>query len=257
MRMGIGCAATVMVCAAGTAMAAVVPPTVDFETLPASQLPIPREGTVITDQYWGTSGIRFSSQTGARLVVAKAGAPQMAFTGYDGLADTPQPGATVGEYFLTDETADTTPGPFEVEYRWPVQVASAVFMDVNGQEAWKAEAFDAQGQSRGQITIWPTPSTGSAVTWSLDVGSAVITKVKITFVGTAAPEGVTFAFDNFRGSRPVCAADINGDGTVDFGDFLAFTDAFSRSEAVADLTGDGMVTFEDYLAFMTAFDTGC
>lgn len=257
MRM-TGVAAVLMACAATTAMG-MTPPVVDFETMPGQQQATPREGAVVTEQYWSTSGIRFSSQPGSRLVMAKVGAPQAAFAGFEGQPDTPQPGAPVGQYFLTSEGGpDTTPGPYTVEYRHPVQIASGTFMDVTEREAWRAEAFDGQGQSRGQVTIWPTPTQqGAAIGWSLDVGSAVITKVVITFIGTSPAGGVTFAFDNFRGSGAGCAADLNGDGQADFGDYLAFLDAYSRSDLLADVTGDGTVDFSDYLEFMTSYDAGC
>lgn len=242
--------------AVGAALAG-EPPMVDFESVPSKSVPV--EGTVISGEFWTSAGVRFSAAAGQSLVLARAGAPQRAFGGFDGVADAPQPGAQLGQFFLTGDRAGTgaTPGPYEVEYRYPVQVASAVFLDVNGQESWTAEAFDAAGQSRGQVTVWPTQMAGSAVRWTLDVGQPVITKLRITFTGRPGPDGVTFAFDNFRGSGSVCLADLNGDALIDFSDYLDFLDAYERGEAVADLTQDGVVDFGDYLGFLAAYDAGC
>ena len=55
------------------------------------------------------------------------------------------------------------------------------------------------------------------------------------------------------------SADLNGDGNVDFSDFLLFAAAFGKSEGVpgynaaADLDGDGTVAFSDFLIFANAF----
>lgn len=54
-----------------------------------------------------------------------------------------------------------------------------------------------------------------------------------------------------------CPADITGDAGVDFGDFLAFFNAFDTGDLHADITGDGSVEFGDFLAFFNAFDAAC
>jgi sugar lactone lactonase YvrE len=48
-------------------------------------------------------------------------------------------------------------------------------------------------------------------------------------------------------------ADFNGDGTVDFRDFLPFAAAFGTSNTAFDLNGDGTVGFADFLLFSNAF----
>ena len=52
--------------------------------------------------------------------------------------------------------------------------------------------------------------------------------------------------------------DFNGDGRVDFGDFLQFAERFGQSgeeSRVFDLSGDGLVGFEDFLIFAEGFGT--
>ena len=56
---------------------------------------------------------------------------------------------------------------------------------------------------------------------------------------------------------PPCAADFNGDGQVDFFDYLDFVQAFNDEDPSADFNGDGQVDFFDYLDFVQAFDAGC
>ena len=50
--------------------------------------------------------------------------------------------------------------------------------------------------------------------------------------------------------------DANGDGHVDFADFLALASNFGRTGAWedGDFTGNGIVTFEDFLILSANFD---
>ena len=50
------------------------------------------------------------------------------------------------------------------------------------------------------------------------------------------------------------AADFNGDGAVDFADFILFAQAYGSAEVRFDLDGNGTVGFEDFIAFVTAFE---
>jgi hypothetical protein len=54
-----------------------------------------------------------------------------------------------------------------------------------------------------------------------------------------------------------CPADIDGDGEVAFGDFLAFFNGFDTADLSADINGDSNVDFGDFLGFFNALDTGC
>ena len=54
-----------------------------------------------------------------------------------------------------------------------------------------------------------------------------------------------------------CPADFNGDGQIDFFDYLDFVQAFSNEDPGADFNGDGQIDFFDYLDFVAAFDAGC
>lgn len=54
-----------------------------------------------------------------------------------------------------------------------------------------------------------------------------------------------------------CAADCNGDGSLDFTDFLCFQNLFADGDAGADCDGDGRLTVFDFLCFQNAFQAGC
>ena len=59
------------------------------------------------------------------------------------------------------------------------------------------------------------------------------------------------------GGGTCCPADFNGDGTVDFFDYLDFVQAFDAEDPSADFNGDGNIDFFDYLDFVQAFSAGC
>lgn len=54
-----------------------------------------------------------------------------------------------------------------------------------------------------------------------------------------------------------CAADLSGDGVMDFFDVSAFLNAYNGGDSVADFTGDGVFDFFDVSAFLAAFNAGC
>jgi len=56
---------------------------------------------------------------------------------------------------------------------------------------------------------------------------------------------------------PVCRADFNNDGFLDFTDFDAFVVSFELGEAAADFNQDGFLDFTDFDEFVGAFETGC
>lgn len=54
-----------------------------------------------------------------------------------------------------------------------------------------------------------------------------------------------------------CAADITGDGSLDFFDISGFLSAYSAGDLVADFNGDGSFDFFDISAFLGAYSAGC
>ncbi len=54
-----------------------------------------------------------------------------------------------------------------------------------------------------------------------------------------------------------CSADLDGNGTLDLFDFLAFVNLFNAGDPAADCTKDGTFDLFDFLCFVNAFNTGC
>ncbi|MCC6677908.1 MAG: hypothetical protein IT436_12250 [Phycisphaerales bacterium] len=58
-------------------------------------------------------------------------------------------------------------------------------------------------------------------------------------------------------AAPCSPADLNGDGLVDFSDYLDFLTLFDAADPRVDYTGDGLVDFADYLEFLNLYELGC
>lgn len=56
---------------------------------------------------------------------------------------------------------------------------------------------------------------------------------------------------------PACPADLNGDGIVDFADYLEFLNRYDAGDLSVDFNDDGIVDFADYLEFLNLYDAGC
>ena len=54
-----------------------------------------------------------------------------------------------------------------------------------------------------------------------------------------------------------CAADLTGDGVLNFFDVSAFLTAFNAQDPIADFSGDGSFNFFDVSGFLTEFSAGC
>lgn len=54
-----------------------------------------------------------------------------------------------------------------------------------------------------------------------------------------------------------CRGDLDGDGSVDFNDYLLFSNLFNNRDPRVDFTGDGVVDFNDFLVFLNIFTEPC
>ena len=70
-------------------------------------------------------------------------------------------------------------------------------------------------------------------------------------------DGLQFLRDNVPLPPIPCAADLNGDGALNFFDVSAFLVAYTALDPVADFNGDGSFDFFDVSAFLTAYNAGC
>ena len=114
------------------------------------------------------------------------------------------------------------------------------------------------GSSFSQNSLWPTFGIGK---------STVIDSIEIRW-----PSGIVQTFKEIKPDeifnrtleilemRPppdvVYAnpkADFNGDGNVDFSDFIAIAGAFNTDDSTYDLNGNGVVDFSDFIEFAKSF----
>ena len=70
-------------------------------------------------------------------------------------------------------------------------------------------------------------------------------------------EAAIDAFKLLSAECNTCRADLNGDGVLDFFDFLEFQDLFAAGDPRADFDGSGELDFFDFLAFQNEFAAGC
>jgi probable HAF family extracellular repeat protein len=99
--------------------------------------------------------------------------------------------------------------------------------------------------------LTPAASQG----WMLSMAEDINASGSIVGWGTRLIDGKRYT----RGFRldPVCPADLNGNGAVDFFDYLDFVAAFSSEDPLADFNHNDTVDFFDYLDFVEAFSQSC
>lgn len=170
---------------------------IDFETVPV--VGTPTEGLAISNQYQATAGVTFSLASGGSPVIAQVGCPATAFFGPPGSTgcDNPDGDQGVGSFFLTDD--GVIPGPQStliISYDNPSAAASGVILDIDGSEQFLIEARDSSDAVLDSVTLSAGDAAtgdGIATPWSFDLGSNVISSIRIQSLTTAG-----LAFDNFN-----------------------------------------------------------
>ncbi len=126
--------------------------------------------------------------------------------------------------------------------------------------------FVGSGSQVVDLSTLKPGDTAIGGTLSVDGGVATITNT-IEFTGSQplVVDGSELGQVIFNGLAtmvavadiPSCAADLNGDGSLNFLDVSAFLAAFGNQDPVADFTMDGQYNFLDVSAFLAAFGNGC
>jgi trimeric autotransporter adhesin len=114
----------------------------------------------------------------------------------------------------------------------------AAWREVAGGVAWP-------GRTASVHVLEPVPHRGA---WALVIGG------RFTEVGAGI---ASHNIARLIGCLPVCYADCDGDGALDFFDFLCFQNAFLAGEPYADCDGNGVLDFFDFLCFQNEFLAGC
>lgn len=116
---------------------------------------------------------------------------------------------------------------------------------------------EGTGTGNGVATLhWPLTAD------EVEGGQIVFAQWFIADAGAAGGEAITPVaripiFCGSAGCLSVCRVDLNHDGFVDFGDYLAFLTLFDGLDPRVDLNADGFVDFADYLVFLNEFEAGC
>ena len=110
------------------------------------------------------------------------------------------------------------------------------------------------GSSFSQNSLWPTFGIGK---------SAIIDSIRIIW-----PSGIVQTLMEIEPNQTLeileerpppevvyanPRADFDGNGSVDFGDFIALSAAFNSDDPTYDLNGDSLVDFADFIEFARSF----
>ena len=147
---------------------------------------------------------------------------------------------------------DVTTGLF-TEYQFPVA-------NENGGPLWLRPDGDivCGTLNRGYVMLFHVPTesfTALATPTSFPGfkdGMTVGADNVIWFTETGANKLGKLVYDPYA-----CAADFNGDGSVNTLDVLAFLNAWVANDAGADINGDGEINTLDVLAFLNLWNAGC
>ncbi|MCC6678868.1 MAG: hypothetical protein IT436_17200 [Phycisphaerales bacterium] len=96
--------------------------------------------------------------------------------------------------------------------------------------------------------------------WAYQPDSAGLPDVALGALGLAEllePGSVSAVLTGGYPSCNPCRADLNGDGQVDFADYLEFLNLYDAGDPAVDFNQDGQVDFADYLEFLNYYDAGC
>jgi len=133
--------------------------------------------------------------------------------------------------------------------------SGTVYWGNNGLAAANTSTAGGVANTRDtvEMVLLNNPAAGR---WRVEVIATSV--VQDGWVGTPAMDAA-YGLIVFGGDfvQPGCPGDWNGDGVVDFNDFLAFLNDYNAQLPIADLNGDGVVDFNDFLEFLNRYTTPC
>jgi choice-of-anchor B domain-containing protein len=171
-----------------------------------------------------------------------------------------------GSTILTSPALDASAGNTTLQYAlWYSNNVGVV------DDSMTVELSNNNGGSWTVIdTIGPDSQGGGWVEYSFDVDSIFASpssQMRVRFVVSDLGEGsvVEAGVDAVQLVVASCedpdlgcsAADLTGDGSLNFFDISAFLAAFGANDPVADFTGDGAFNFFDISEYLSVFGDGC
>ncbi len=132
------------------------------------------------------------------------------------------------------------------------QALTVEFRNFSGQWADLGEIVSTgQDQSAFDLHQFQVPVAGFGTDFAIRISTEGASSGQVWHVDDVA---VT---TEFLTEQPECPADLDGSGTVDIFDLLAFANAYTAQEPAGDWNGDSQWDVFDLLAFLDDFQAGC
>lgn len=162
--------------------------------------------------------------------------------------------------FVLPAPSVPAPGPFDLA----MPMDGSVHVELEPTLTWGASADAATytvkiAEDAGFASVVHTSSLLPATSTSYVAPASVLGPCATYYwgvtatnaSGSAASTPAAFSFSTIR------PADLNGDGFVDYSDYLEFLNLFDLSDPRVDFNMDGFVDYSDYLEFLNRYEASC
>jgi FG-GAP repeat len=127
--------------------------------------------------------------------------------------------------------------------------------DDNGSASGSVYVFDASTNTQLFKLLASDGAANDNFGFSIAIDNGVVALGVLQDDSRGTNSGSAHVF--VTGTSAICAADLTGDGVLNFFDVSAFLQGFASQDPIADFTGDGLFNFFDVSAFLIAFAAGC
>ncbi|MBM4108811.1 MAG: hypothetical protein FJ255_08380 [Phycisphaerae bacterium] len=138
-----------------------------------------------------------------------------------------------------------------------VQAAPVAYAYADGQY-WDDTLYEIPpGAASARVRVYFQTTSREYIEFLRDANTTNNTGQVAYAQWAAHGKGAPALMDDGQITLPECPADLNGDGAVDFNDFLEFLNLFNAEDPIADVNMDGAVDFNDFLEFLNLYNAGC
>jgi hypothetical protein len=203
--------------------------------------------------YWNLTTTPFASTDLARIAITvyEDGTSSETFFGeYFSIRPDPQLGDEPPSVMLLTPQGGSFAGGGVVPISWSAS-------DDESVRSFQIQATFDKGRSWHTI-VYDLPGASTAFDWLLPPSGGiedVRVRVIVRDLRFQNSSSTSKPFDILPGEG--CYADLDGSGTLDLFDFLAFVNLYNAADPAADCTGDGAHDLFDFLCFVNAFNAGC